>query len=131
MIFSAFSQLPGIEKENENSKLFNQDAQQASYWLMSYDPEYKSKVIYADLWSYFAWYLKMNVGKMPIFKNNQTMYVGPRDYNFTKEDNEAFERELERKRPDYYISAWKGMNFTSYIAIQRFGTVTIFKRVDS
>jgi 4-amino-4-deoxy-L-arabinose transferase-like glycosyltransferase len=130
MIFSAFSQLPGIEKENENSKLFNQDAQQASYWLMSYDPEYKSKVIYADLWSYFAWYLKMNVGKMPIFKNNQTMYVGPRDYNFTKEDNEAFERELERTHPDYYISAWKGMNFTSYVVIQRFGTITIFKRVD-
>jgi len=129
MIFSAANQLSGIETDNENSMLFNQDAQQASAWLMSYDPNYKSKVIYADLWSYFAWYLRMDVKKMPIFKNNQTMYVGPKDYNFTREDNAAFDRELEKQRPDYYISAWKGMNFTSYVAIQRFGTVTIFKRV--
>ncbi|MDP3066374.1 MAG: glycosyltransferase family 39 protein [Methanobacteriaceae archaeon] len=129
MVFSAFSQLPGIEKDNENSKLFNHDSQQASAWLINYDPQYNSKIIYADLWSYFAWYLQMNVGKMPIFKNNETMYVGPKDYNFTKEDNIALNNELEKLRPDYYISAWKGMNFTSYVAIQRFGTVTIFKRV--
>jgi 4-amino-4-deoxy-L-arabinose transferase-like glycosyltransferase len=128
MIFSTVNQLPGIEKNNEKNKIFNHDAQQASYWLMSHDPQYKSKVIYADMWSYFAWYLQRDVGKMPIFRNNQTLFVGPKDYNFTKEDNIALNNELEKLSPDYYISAWKGRTFTSYEPIKRFGNVTIFKR---
>jgi len=128
MIFSAVNQLPIVEKDNEKNKIFNLDAQQASYWLMSYDPQYKSKVIYADFWSYFAWNLQTDVGMMPTFRNNQTLFQGPKDYNFTKEDNIALNNELEKLRPDYYISAWEGMTFTSYEPIQRFGYVTIFKR---
>ena len=99
---------------------------------MDYDPQYKSKVIYADLWYGFGWYLQMNVGKMPVFKNNQTLFVGPKDFNFTKEDNEAFDRELERIKPEYYISYWGtgvNMTFTSYEPVHKYRTFTIFKRI--
>ncbi|BDZ69146.1 glycosyltransferase family 39 protein [Methanobacterium ferruginis] len=129
MLLSVFSQLQDIETDNQNSKLFNQDAQAASYWLMNYDHDYKSKVIYADLWSYYAWFLQTNIGKMPIFKNNQTLYLGPKDHNFTAEDNVALNNKLEEIKPDYYICAWKGMNFTSYVPIQKFGVITIYQRV--
>jgi len=127
--FSVSSQLQSIEEDNQNSKLFNQDAKAASYWLMSHDPDYKSKIIYADLWSYFGWFLQTNVGKMPIFRNNQTLYAGAKDYNFTEQDKISFNNKLEELQPDYYISAWKEMNFTHYRPIQKFGAVTIYKRI--
>lgn len=130
MLLSVSSQLPSIEKDNQNSKLFNQDAQEASYWLTNYDPNYKSKLIYADLWSYYGWFLQTNVGKMPIFRNNQTLYAGAKDYNFTADDKIAFNNKLEEIKPYYYISAWNGMNFTSYKPIQKFGTVTIYQRIN-
>jgi hypothetical protein len=66
---------------------------------------------------------------MPIFRNNQTLYVGPKDYNFTEQDKISFNNKLEELKPDYYISAWKGMNFTNYQPIQKFGTVTIYQRI--
>ncbi|WP_157931994.1 hypothetical protein [Methanobacterium subterraneum] len=127
MILSVASQIPDIEKDNYNSKLFNQEAQNASYWLMNYDPEYKSKLIYADLWSYFGWFLQTDVGKMPIFRNNQTIYAGTKDYNFTEDDKMAFDRELNKTNPDYYFGVWS-MNFTNYEPINRFGQVTIYQR---
>ena len=129
IFLSVSSQLHGIEEDNQNSKLFNQDAKAASCWLMSYDPDYKSKIIYADIWSYFGWFLQTNVGKMPIFRNNQTLYAGAKDYNFTEQDKISFNNKLEELKPDYYISAWKGMNFTNYQPIQKFGTVTIYQRI--
>lgn len=129
MFLSVSSQLPDIEKDNQNSKLFNQDAQAASYWLMNYDHNYKSKIIYADLWSYFGWFLQTNVGKMPVFRNNQTIYAGAKDYNFTEDDKIAFDRELNKANPDYYFCVWKDMNFTNYVPIKSFGQVTIYKRV--
>ena len=30
------------------NKVFNEDARDASNWLKNYDPDYKSKLIYAD-----------------------------------------------------------------------------------
>lgn len=129
ILLSVFMQFSNIEKSNRDNLIFNEEAREASYWLINYDQDYKSKVIYADFWSYFAWYLQMDVGKMPIFRNNQTLYVGARDYNYTEADKLAFNRKLEESRPDYYISAWKGMNFTSYKSIHKFGDITIFKRI--
>jgi hypothetical protein len=128
ILLSVFMQFSNIEKSNHDNKIFNEEAREASYWLINYDQDYKSKVIYADFWSYFAWYLKMDVGKMPIFRNNQTLYVGSKDSNFTEADKIAFDKKLEESRPDYYFSIWKGMNFTSYKPIKKFGDTTIFKR---
>ncbi|NYB51984.1 MAG: glycosyltransferase family 39 protein [Methanobacteriaceae archaeon] len=138
-IFSAFLvllmlsqvaiQLSEIEHVNQKNKVFNQDVSDASGWLKVNDPEYKSKVIYADYWPYFGWYLQTNVGKMPMFRDNQSLYQGVKDYNFTADDKNALNNELNRIRPDYYMCAWEGMNFTNYQVVARFGSVTIFKRV--
>ncbi len=129
MVTSAISQLSGIETVNTKGKIFNEDVRSACNWLTNYDQNYKSKVVYADLWSGFAWYLQMDVGKMPIFRNNQRLYQGAKDYNFTAEDKMAFDKELNNTNPDYYFCVWKDMKFTNYDAIQRFGSVTIFKKV--
>jgi len=129
MILSVSSQLQSIEQDNQNNKIFNHDVQAASQWLKVYDPNYPSKLIFADLWSYFGWFLQTNVAKMPIFRNNQTLYVGAKDYNFTEQDKIAFNNELEKNRPDYYISTWPEVNFTSYHPIQKFGTVIIYQRI--
>lgn len=131
MLFSTINHFEAIKTANMNNKYVNQDIYEVSHWLMDYDPQYKSKVIYADLWYGFGWYLQMNVGKMPIFKNNQSMYVGPEDFNFTMEDNAAFDQELERVQPDYYISywgTWGNMTFTSYEPVHQYRTFTVFKR---
>ena len=41
--------------------------------VCSYDPNYKNKNIYSDLWPNFSWYLKTNVKPVPIFKDNYTL----------------------------------------------------------
>jgi 4-amino-4-deoxy-L-arabinose transferase-like glycosyltransferase len=130
MLFSVSSQLHDIEQDNHDNKVFTQDVQAASTWLKGHDPEYKSKLIYADLWSYFGWFLQTKIGKMPIFRNNQTLYVGAKDYNFTEQDKMAFNNELEKTKPDYYISVWPEMNFTSYKPLKKLGTVIIYQRVN-
>lgn len=133
MISSIFTQFSAIEDANQKNKLGNIDAMQTSDWLKNYDPDYKSKVIYADFPSYFAWYLQMDVKQMPLFKNNQKLYAGgTRDLNLTQEDYIAFKMELERISPDYYISlVWERMNFTSsYEPVQKVGSVIVFRRID-
>lgn len=130
MLLSLFTHFSNIEKDNQKNKLMNEDALEASNWLINYDFEYKSKVIYADMWPFFSWYLQMDVKKMPIFKNNQKLYAGGiKDKNFTQEDLTAINNELNRIAPDYYISILPNMNFTSYVPIKKFRLITIFKRV--
>lgn len=48
MIVFTFAQFDSIEKANMGNKVFNEDARDASNWLKNYDPDYKSKLIYAD-----------------------------------------------------------------------------------
>lgn len=131
MLSSVFTQYPAIEVGNQQNKLFNQEASQTSDWIKSNVPDYKSKVIYADFPSYFAWYLKMDVKQMPFYKNKQKLYAGgTRDLNLTPDDYVLFNTELERSSPDYYISlVWARMNFTSnYEEAQKIGSVIIFKK---
>ncbi len=128
MIVFTFAQFESIEEANMSNKVFTEDVRDASNWLKNYDPEYKSKVIYADYWAMFAWYLQMDLGKMPSFRNNQTIFLGVGDNNFTAEDKKAYDRELNKTNPDYYLFTWGEINFTNYKAIKRFGDVTIYKR---
>lgn len=132
MLSSFFTQLPAIEEGNQQNKLFNQEAIQTSIWIKNNVPDYKSKVIYADFPSYFAWYLQMDVKQMPFYKNKEKLYAGgTRDLNLTPEDYVLFKTELERDNPDYYISlVWACMNFTSnYDEAQKIGSVIIFKKI--
>jgi len=129
MIVFTFAQFDSIEKANMGNKVFNEDARDASNWLKNYDPDYKSKLIYADFWAMFIWHLQMNIGAMPSFRGNQTIFLGAKYDNFTEEDKKAYDRELNRTNPDYYFFTWGEINFTNYKAIKKFGDITIYKRV--
>lgn len=131
MISSTVSRFEAIEKANIENKVFNENVLDACNWLKNYDPNYKSKVIYADYWPLFAWHLQMDVGKMPTFRNNQTILFGAKDFNFTVEDEEIYDRELNKIKPDYYFFIWgnrRNMTFTNYEAIMRSGPVIIYKK---
>jgi 4-amino-4-deoxy-L-arabinose transferase-like glycosyltransferase len=133
MLSSVFTQFPAIEEGNQQNKLFNQEAIQTSNWIKLNVPDYRSKIIYADFPSYFAWYLQMDVKQMPFYVNKEKLYAGgTRDLNLTPEDYMLFKTELERDSPDYYISlVWARMNFTSsYEETQKIGSVIIFKKID-
>ena len=133
MLLSVFTQYTAIEEANQQNKLFNQESIQTSNWIKNNVPDYKSKVIYADFPSYFAWYLQMDVKQMPFYKNKEKLYAGgTRDLNLTPEDYVLFKTELERDNPDYYISlVWARMNFTSnYEEAQKIGSVIIFKKIN-
>lgn len=133
MLLSVFTQYTAIEEGNQQNKLFNQESIQTSNWIKNNVPDYKSKVIYADFPSYFAWYLQMDVKQMPFYKNKEKLYAGgTRDLNLTPEDYVLFKTELERDNPDYYISlVWARMNFTSnYEEAQKIGSVIIFKKIN-
>ena len=128
MITFTFAQFESIKTANMDNRVFNEDVSSACNWLMDHDPEYKSKVIYADFWAMFAWHLQMDVGKMPTFRNNTTILLGASDTDFTEEDKKAYDRELNKTNPDYYFFTWGEINFTNYKAIKRFGDVTIYQR---
>jgi hypothetical protein len=130
MILSTFTQFDSIEKANMGNKIFNEEVRDASYWLKNYDPDYESKVIYADYWAMFAWHLQMDVGEMPLFRNNQTILLGAEDKNITEADKKAYDRQLNKTNPDYYFFTWGKIDFTNYKAIKQFGDVTIYKRVE-
>lgn len=132
MISSTVSRFEVIEKVNINNKVLNENVLDACNWLKNYDPDYKSKIIYADYWPLFVWHLQMDVGKMPTFRNNQTILMGAEDFNFTAEDEKVYGRELNKIKPDYYFFIWgnrRNMTFTNYEAIMRSGSVIIYKRV--
>lgn len=83
----------------------------ASNWLVKYDPNYKDKIIYSDIWPISSWDLEMDVKPMPSFK-----------------DPRAFNHELEKYNVDYYFGIRSGMNLTSYNKITQFGTVVVYKK---
>lgn len=128
VIFSSFSSFSGIQEANNELKTLNEDSIAISDWFMQYDPDYKSKVVYSDFWPYSGWYLKMNVSKMPIFRDGDILYCGAKNYNFTEQDITAYNNELESHNADYYFSMRKGLNFTSYHPIKQIGLLILYQR---
>ena len=121
--------LPGIQEENNNLKIMNENADLASQWLINYDPSYKTKIIYSNLWPYSGWYMKMNIGMMPIFNNGQRYYTGARDYSPNQQDNIETNNYLVNNSVYYYFSILQELNLTSYKPIKQFGNIIIYKRV--
>ena len=117
MLSSAASQIAVLEKANGND--FNKQIELASIWLGGYDPEYKNKNIYSDLWPNFSWYLKTNVKKVPLFKDN---------YILNQSDTISFNQYLLSNNADYYISVRQDLNLTSYEQIKQFGFLEIYKK---
>lgn len=128
MLFSATSQVNAVLESNNDKLIANQDMIKASDWLINYDPVYKEKNIYSDLWPNFSWYLKMNVKPVPVFKDNQTFPNGIKDYSFNQEDSNTYNQYLTDNNAYYYISLRSGLNLTSYVPIQVFDNVTIYQR---
>ena len=128
ILFSAAAYLPAFQKNMHEVKVADEQMNSASQWLMNHDPNYKSKMIYSDKWSAFAWYLNTNVMKMPFFKDNQMFYYGVKDESISVQDNCAFNNYLDGNNVDYYFSVRKGLNLTHYNPIKHFGDVIIYEK---
>ncbi len=87
------------------------DSKITSEWFSKYDPDYKSKLIYSDVWPTFSWYLGTDIKPMPFFK-----------------DNKAFNHELEKYNVDYYLTVYGNRSLTSYDQVGQFGTVSVYKK---
>jgi hypothetical protein len=68
IISSTMSCLFSVQESNNNLRIIDKNMNSSSQWIINYDPTYKNKIIYSDLWPYSGWYLKMNVGMMPLFR---------------------------------------------------------------
>ena len=129
MLTTTFSYIQEIPKENSDSITLRGDVISASQWLKEYDPSYKDKIICADFWQYFGWYLQTDIKKMPIFRNNQIIYSESKDHNFTYEDNIAFNNELETNNAYYYLCSHPQLNITNYKLIRRFGVIGVYEKL--
>lgn len=128
LIISTFYYVPSIESANQKTKILNDDMSVASLWLANYDPAYKSKVVYSDLWPHSGWYLQMNVGRMPEFQNNKTYYNSLKNYEPTDQDSIIANEFLVENNAEYYFSIRNWVNLSSYKPIKQFGDVIIYKR---
>lgn len=128
ILFSTISIMPGIKQSNNDTRITNEIVYPADEWFINYDPDYKSKIIYSDLYPYFCWDLKTNVRPMPTFKDGQKYYGGVKDFSITSQDNMAYNNELGNNNADYYFSFREGVNLTSYIPIKQFKYLIIYKK---
>ncbi|MCE5213546.1 MAG: glycosyltransferase family 39 protein [Methanobacterium sp.] len=120
--------LPTIQDGNVYYQTLNINMKEASDWLVSYDPDYKSKIIYSDIWPHSGWFLQMNIGKMPEFKGNEKHYLNIKNYTPTKDDSIAANNFLVENNVYYYFSIRKWINLDNYTPINKFGIVTIYKK---
>ncbi|MGB9978573.1 glycosyltransferase family 39 protein [Methanobacterium sp.] len=124
-IGSTASFLPSIHQANHDLEVQNKEISSAGDWLANYDPEYKNKIIYSDFWSCFGWYLKTNVGMMPIYKDYKKYSL--ENHSITPADTKINNILIESKA-DYYLSNQKGLILTSYKPVKQFGSLTIYKK---
>ena len=129
IIVSTSFYLMSIPQANEYSKSLNKDMEAASQWLINYDPDYKSKVIFSDLWPHSGWFLQTDVQKMPEFKDNKSYYNSLKEYKPTKEDSIVANNFLIEHNAYYYFNFREGLNLTDYKVLKKFGIVTIYQRI--
>lgn len=130
IIFSTYNYLPSIGETNKHLMELNEGNTNISVWLMNYDPNYKNKVIYSDIWPYSGWSLQRNVSKMPQFVNHQAIYTGAKEYNLTTQDIMDYNNELDSNQADYYISRRIDLTFINYRSIKHFNGITLYQRID-
>jgi 4-amino-4-deoxy-L-arabinose transferase-like glycosyltransferase len=130
MLVSTISYVPGIINNNEPTKEKVEMSVLASNWLKNYDPNYKNKVIYADYWSYFSWYLKMDVKPMLVYKDGEAYTYQLKDYKVDKLSNIAYNNELNQNNAYYYFSNRECLNLAYYKPIKQFGFITLYQRIE-
>lgn len=128
IILSTSFYLLSIPQANEYNKALNTDMEAASQWLINYDPSYKSKVIYSDLWPHSGWFLQTYIYKMPQFKDNATHYNSLKEYNPSIQDSEAANNFLVVNNAYYYFSIYPGLVLRDFKLLKRFGVVSIYQR---
>lgn len=114
---------------NKDLKQLNEDSISISNWLVNYDPNYQTKIIYSDIWPYSGWHLKMNINKMPQFYNNMVIDVGFKNYNLTAQDMMKYNDKLVSDHADYYISRKTGLTLINYKPIKQYGSLTLYQRI--
>jgi 4-amino-4-deoxy-L-arabinose transferase-like glycosyltransferase len=128
ILLSTVSYLPIIQEVNKETKVTNEEIKIVSEWLVIYDSDYKNKNIYSDIWPDFSLYMKTNVKKVPIFKDNNTYVSGVKNETFSPDDSITFNNYLVKNDAYYYLSIRQGLNLTSYVPIKQFGKLTIYKK---
>jgi 4-amino-4-deoxy-L-arabinose transferase-like glycosyltransferase len=127
ILFSTSIYLPDIKNDNQDYKYSNEQVAIASEWFTNYDPNYKNKIIYSDLWPYLSWSLKTDIKMMPLFKNNKKYEGGVKNSTFTPQDSMMFNNFLVNNNADYYFCVQE-INLTAYKPIKKFGTLIIYER---
>ena len=128
ILASTVSLLPLTQEGFEEDQISNEIIASTGEWFIRYEPDYKNKIIYSDLWPYFAWYLKTDVKLTLTFKNNQSYLGGVKNDTFTSEDSLVYNQFLVDNNADYYFSS-NELNLTSYKPIKQFGSIFIYKRI--
>lgn len=128
ILLSTASFLPVIIEDNQEYKYSNEQIALASQWFSDYEPNYRKKNIYSDVWPYLAWFLKTDVKIMPTFKDNQGFIGGVKNATFTAQDSRAFDKYLVENNADYYFGVLD-INLTSFKPIKKFGSLIIYQRL--
>ncbi|MCE7697944.1 MAG: glycosyltransferase family 39 protein, partial [Methanobacterium paludis] len=130
LLLSTASYLPIVQQANNDTKITDENIIIASEWLANYDPDYKNKTIYSDLWPYFGWYLRTNVKMVPVFKDNQSYSGGVggiKNQTFNQNDIRALNNYLNSNNLDYYLSVRQDFNLTSYKPVKQFGNLIVYE----
>jgi 4-amino-4-deoxy-L-arabinose transferase-like glycosyltransferase len=129
ILFSTTSYLFNMPNGIDKVKVMHNDTLEASNWFKDHEPDYKNKIIYADFWPYFNWYLKTPIVPMPVFKDGKLYYYRLNNYKIDNNSNIQYNKILNENKVDYYFSDKKGLNLTSYEPIKQFGIITIYQRI--
>lgn len=129
ILFSSSYYLFSMHNGRSGDKTINDETLAASNWFKDYEPEYKNKIIYADLWPYFNWHMKTKIVPMPVFKEGKLYYYRLNNYKVDNNSNIQYNKILNENNVDYYLSDKKGLNLTSYKQVNQFGRVTIYQRI--
>lgn len=98
-------------KEPSNMLTASQDEKDISNWLKQYDPNYKTKIIWADRGGDMSFYLQMNIPSLDKISNKTNFTSLMKDNNVT-----------------YYISKDNKTNIIhDYILLKQFGEVSLYK----
>lgn len=128
LLISTTSSLIDSKKDSVKESTVK-DVISSSKWFKNYDPDYKTKVIYSDYYPYSTWYLRTDIKKMPILKDNNEIYAPLKNLSLDNDDFKQYENKLLTNNADYYFCVNTKLNLTSYKIIYNSGNVYIYQKV--
>lgn len=128
LLFSTTSTLVNLKNESTKESVVK-DVISSSNWFKNYDSDYKTKVIYSDYYPYSTWYLRTDIKKMPILKDNKEIYAPLKNLSLNNDDFKQYENKLFTNDADYYFCVNAKLNLTSYKIIYNSGNVYIYQKI--